>query len=234
MYGYRARIGYACPPRVAEVFIYEFYRIAPKGVTLAISTVGGGRANQSELQEAFRLSMQAAEELAKTGVDAIVLGGEPLNASVGDELEKHLAGLSQKFGIPVTTSLTAQDLALQVLGARKAAVLSYGGGYGTEDLLPKGVELVVSKNAGIKGGQLAKIPLDVPISLAREAKQEHPEIDSIKIRTAHWATLEAIDGLEKELDVNVVSASQAITWHGLRTAGVKDSIEGCGRLLERH
>lgn len=208
MYGHRARIGYACPPRVAEVFIYEFYKIAPKGVTLAISTVGGGRANQAELRDGFRLSMEAAEELAKTGVDVVVLGGEPLNASVGDELDDHLAVLSQKFGIPVTTSLTAQDLAVQAVGARKAAVLSYGGGYGTEDLLPKGVQLVASKNAGIKGGQLAKIPIDVPVRLAREVKREHPEIDTIKIRTAHWATVEAIDGLEKELDVNVVAPAR--------------------------
>ena len=233
IYGHRARIGYACPPRVAEVFVYEFYKIVPKGVTLAISTVGGGRANQAELEGAFKLSMEAAEELANTGVDAIVLGGEPLNASVGDRLDAYLADLSKRFSIPVTTSLTAQDKALEVLGAKKAAVLSYGDSYGTDDMLPKSVELVVSKKAGIKGGQLAKIPIEVPAQLAREVKKEHPEIDSIKIRTAHWATLEIIDDLEKELDVNIVSASQAITWHGLRTAGIKDSIDGCGRLLRQ-
>ena len=38
-YGHRARIGYVCPPSVAEIVPYEFYKIVPAGVTLAISTL---------------------------------------------------------------------------------------------------------------------------------------------------------------------------------------------------
>ena len=60
---------------------------------------------------------------------------------------------------------------------------------------------------------------------------EHPEVDTVKIGCAHWATVEAIDGLEKELNVGIVSSSLAITWEGLRLAGVTDSIGGRGRLL---
>ena len=37
IYGARARIGYTCPPLLAEVFPYEFYKIVPEGVTLAFS-----------------------------------------------------------------------------------------------------------------------------------------------------------------------------------------------------
>ena len=33
MYGARARIGYAAPPFVTEVFPYEFYMMAPQGVS---------------------------------------------------------------------------------------------------------------------------------------------------------------------------------------------------------
>jgi hypothetical protein len=39
IYGHRARIGYTSPPLVTEVFPYEFYRIAPPGVTLMITTL---------------------------------------------------------------------------------------------------------------------------------------------------------------------------------------------------
>jgi hypothetical protein len=43
-YGHRARIGYTSPPLTTEVFPYEFYRMAPAGVTLVITTQqGGGR-----------------------------------------------------------------------------------------------------------------------------------------------------------------------------------------------
>ena len=33
VYGYRARIGYTCPPVIAEVFPYEFYKVVPQGAT---------------------------------------------------------------------------------------------------------------------------------------------------------------------------------------------------------
>jgi hypothetical protein len=39
MYGHRARIGYTCPPLSAEIFPYEFYKLAPAGVTLVITTL---------------------------------------------------------------------------------------------------------------------------------------------------------------------------------------------------
>src|SRR5262249_10976464 len=39
IYGYRARIGYTCPPLSAEVFPYEFYKLVPAGVTLVITTL---------------------------------------------------------------------------------------------------------------------------------------------------------------------------------------------------
>jgi hypothetical protein len=38
VYGSRARIGYTSPPLVTEVFPYEFYKMAPPGVTLALTT----------------------------------------------------------------------------------------------------------------------------------------------------------------------------------------------------
>jgi maleate isomerase len=46
-----------------------------------------------------------------------------------------------------------------------------------------------------------------------------------------WPTIEAIDALEKEFRVNVVSATQAAIWDGLRLAGIPDKIEGFGRLF---
>jgi maleate isomerase len=239
IYGYRARIGYACPPKVAEVFIYEFYKIAPPGVTLAISTVGGGRSTLEELKEAGRSLIAAGEQLARQGVDSVVLGGEPLNAALGDKLPGILESLRERYGIPFTTSMAAQARALQVLGARRIALLSlwprnerYSPEHGSMDGLPSDIEVVVQKHAPEpKTPSLACIPVDVVPRLAREALEEHPEVDTIKIACAHQASVEAIEAMEQELGVGVMSASLAITWQGLRQAGISDEIPGMGRLL---
>jgi maleate cis-trans isomerase len=47
----------------------------------------------------------------------------------------------------------------------------------------------------------------------------------------HWPTAGAIEPLEREFGVNVMSAQQAIVWDALRRCGVNDRIEGFGRLF---
>jgi maleate isomerase len=47
----------------------------------------------------------------------------------------------------------------------------------------------------------------------------------------HWPTAFAIDPLEQEFGVNVMTAHQAIVWDALRRCGINDKIEGFGRLF---
>ena len=78
---------------------------------------------------------------------------------------------------------------------------------------------------------LGRIPGELVLELSRQVKQEHPEADTIHPGAAHWATAYAIDPIERELGVNVMTSQQAIFWKALRTAGINDKIEGFGRLL---
>jgi hypothetical protein len=39
MYGWRARIGNISPTACAEILLYEFYRVAPEGVTFVSTTL---------------------------------------------------------------------------------------------------------------------------------------------------------------------------------------------------
>jgi maleate isomerase len=50
-------------------------------------------------------------------------------------------------------------------------------------------------------------------------------------RPPHWPTAGAIEQLERELGINVMTAQQAIVWDALRRCGVSDPIPGFGRLL---
>jgi maleate cis-trans isomerase len=45
-------------------------------------------------------------------------------------------------------------------------------------------------------------------------------------------TIEVLARLERDLRKPVISSASAMVWHALRTAGVKASVHGFGRLLE--
>src|SRR6185295_14229704 len=80
MYGIRARIGYTSPPLVTEVFPYEFYKMAPAGVTLALTTMMVARhtAESGEAEESWNHAVRAAHAMAEAGVSMIVHGGTPV------------------------------------------------------------------------------------------------------------------------------------------------------------
>jgi maleate cis-trans isomerase len=67
--------------------------------------------------------------------------------------------------------------------------------------------------------------------MGRRLKREHPGADSLLLPSPHWPTAGVIDQLERELDLNVMTAQQAIVWDALRRCGVNDSIPGFGLLL---
>src|SRR5438876_5817165 len=130
IYGHRARIGYVCPPALAGIFPYEFYKIVPDGVTLVITTLTVTAPSKSEVEKAYELSMRAARELADAGVDIVFLGGVPVNLSRGaDNAAAVLRRLEAELGVKVSSSVAAQERAAQSLGARKVVVAHpYGPG----------------------------------------------------------------------------------------------------------
>ncbi|HEX3246413.1 MAG TPA: hypothetical protein VHX16_13475 [Chloroflexota bacterium] len=236
MYGRQARIGYTSPPMVTEVFPREFYNVAPEGVTLGFTTLTVLEVQPDEIDQSLALSLRAAKEMAQAGMNAVVLGGAPVNASVGIEnVDELMRRTSEECGIPVTTSLTAQMRSLEAVGARKVALVSPGKGSAvSEHMVREGCEVVDERHADYPFIQVGAIPSEVPANLARQAVRAHPETDTVFFKCAHWATLDQIQELEDELNVNVLSASQAIIWHAMRLVGVTDSIPGYGRLLAQH
>jgi maleate isomerase len=236
IYGHRARIGYTSPPLVTEVFPYEFYKIVPAGVTLMITTLAITTRSAAEVEKSYQTSLAAAKAMAKAGANLVMLGGNPINLSRGlSNLDELTRQMEQEIGVPVLTSSQSQIKALQLLGARKVATVHpYEAEHNARHeaairefgFEPAGV-------AAVGGGfsALGSISDDVAVTLARRIKQEYPEADTIHFASAHWATAGAIDTVERELGVNVMTSHQAITWACLRRAGIADRIAGFGRLL---
>jgi len=113
MYGYRARIGYCSPPFVTETFCHEFYQMAPKGVTLMITTLAvtslSSPSTVEQISESHARSLEAAKAMARAGADVVVLGGNPINQSLGMEnLDTICIQLGQEIGTKVVTSTQSQ------------------------------------------------------------------------------------------------------------------------------
>jgi maleate isomerase len=240
MYGYRARIGYCSPPFVTEVFCSEFYKMAPEGVTLMLTTLAvtslTSESTKEQMAQSHARSLEAAKAMAHAGADVVVLGGNPINQSRGVEnLDEICATLSREIGTKVVTSTHAQTHALRALGARKVATVQPFVKEINADhaalMRNLGVESAGMIACGYTVEDLGRVPGDLAISLARQIKREHPEADTIHHSCAHWATAHAIEKIERELSVNVMTSQQAIFWKALRTAGINDKIEGYGRLL---
>lgn len=238
MYGYRARIGYTSPPATTEVFPYEFYAVVPKGVTLVLTTLAVMDVTPEEVARSYDISVRAARDMARVGIDLMVLGGVPINLSRGfDHVDELIRDTAAAIGVPVTTSITAQLAALRTSGARNVAIAHpFVADGAMENQLVEIVEHYGFTLAGVKGGgrpgtDLGRIPLDLSVELCRELKATHPEADTMWLPCPHWAVAEAIDRIEQELGVTVVGANQAIVWHALRRCGIDDRIPGFGRLL---
>ena len=236
VYGYRARIGYTCPPIIAEVFPYEFYRVVPEGVTLAITTLAVAKATSEELRTSYDISLRAAREMGAAGVALVVLGGAPVNMAHGyDGVEKLIKRAEAEAGVPVTTSLTAKNNALHHLRSRRVVVVgtSDNGDISSEYLAQAGCEVVasVSMPDAPPLNHLGRLPSEASARIARELIRQHPEADTLYFSCAHRATIDKIEALEEELGVSVVSASSAIIWEALRRCGIRDPIVGYGRLF---
>jgi len=236
MYGHRARIGYTCPPLSAEIFPYEFYKLAPAGVTLVITTLTVIERSKSEVDQAYDMSMRAARELAAAGVDLVFLGGVPVNLSRGDQnAQSMLQTLAAELGVKVSSSVAAQEKAARKL-ACKNVVIAHPYGAREDARLITDAERYGCKVLGATGfgkviNQFGRIPASAALDMGRALMRAHPEADAIFLPSPHWPVIEAIDPLEREFGVSVMAASQACVWDALRLAGVNDRIEGYGRLL---
>ena len=235
-YGHRARIGYTSPPLTTEVFPYEFYRMAPPGVTLVITTLAIVVRSKEEVDQSYETSMRAAREMAAAGVDIIVLGGVPINLSRGAaNSEQMIRDLESELKVKISTSAAAQARAAKALGCKKVVVAQPYAHADTDRIAGYsahfGCEVLGATGWGSPFNQIGRIPQHAAVELGRKLMREHPDADTILLPSPHWPTAGAIEPLEREFGVNVMSAQQAIVWDALRRCGVNDRIAGFGRLL---
>jgi len=160
----------------------------------------------------------------------------PINLSRGAQnAELMIRDLEAELGVKVATGASAQAAAARALGCRKVVVAQPYETTETDRIAGYarhfGCEVLGATGWGSAFNQIGRIPPDAALKMGRELKRAHPDADSILLPSPHWPTVGAIDPLERELGVSVMTALQAIVWHALRRCGVNDRIEGFGRLF---
>ena len=124
-YGWRARIGFITPSAVVENNAYEFYLMAPRGVTIALTPMGMDVFAPGAADDFLRRLPAATRELVNRKVEVLVQAGVPQVVTGGwgfeDRLREVVAGITD---VPIATDIGACIEAMQTLGLRRVAMLT--------------------------------------------------------------------------------------------------------------
>jgi maleate cis-trans isomerase len=239
MYGWRAKIGRISPsPETAGA--EEWRRSMPDGVCLVETRTLIHDVTVEGLSETVKQVERAALELASAEVDVILQAGTAIAFFRGFGHDQELSQrIHAATGIKATTSLTAVIDALRTLQIHRPAIAtSYLADIDRRlvDVLEKsGFKVAAIRGMGLKKSiDMGKVFPEQTYRLARQVVRSAPQADGILISCGNLRTFEAIESLEIDTGLSVVTSNQAGLWQSMRMAGIKDRLTSLGRLLREH
>ncbi len=239
MYGWRAKIG-RISPSPETVGAEEWRRHMPSGVCLVETRTMVHDVTVEGLAESVTQVERAALELASAEVDIILQAGTAIAFFRGFGHDGELCDrITAATGIKATTSLSAVIAGLRVLGINKPAIAtSYIAdidGRLVDVLRKSGFQVAVARGMGFKKSiDMGKVSPEQTYRFAREVARSAPQADGILISCGNLRTFEAIEALEVDTELPVVTSNQAGLWQALRMAGIPDSLPSLGSLLREH
>ena len=235
MFGYRARIGYISPS-VIELNAYDFYRIAPRGVgMIGVACMVGGWKEEAYKQALAQLEA-CANELGRRFCDFIIHGGAPLVLSQGKGFETALIEkLRTITGVPCTTSVVAAMDAFRDLSASRLAVVNPY----PPDLNEKMVQYL--KDWGFEVASVVSLGTSFTESsvastgdiyrAAKKAVKEAGRASGIFIPCANFPVVDVIEDIETDLGLPVIANITSQLYVAFKAIGMREKINGYGRLL---
>jgi arylmalonate decarboxylase len=229
------RIGLVVPFATDKVpvegpLMYPDVTFIPRGVGVRALTPEGYGA-------AWDGIVPAARELARLGVDAIMVIGTSLTFYRGYDAHQDLLDtLRQETGLPVSTMSEAVVEGLRSVGGQRVAVATaYSdlvNGRLADFLVRSGFDVVAMKGFGLTGfGDAgAKTEQDI-IDLSAAAIEQTGAADAVLISCGGLMTLGCAVPIEQRHGLPVVTSTQSAFWKALRLAGDSGYVEGRGRML---
>jgi len=151
--------------------------------------------------------------------------------------KKLIERMERNSGIISTTSQTGAVNALKALGVTKVAVASPFDEH-QNNKLKKYLEASGFKVGGMGGlavplSDMAFLATERSYMFAKEVvRKAEKDINGIYLPCAKWPTVETIASLEEDTGLPVVTSIQAMLWHCLRKLGLRDRIQGFGKLFD--
>lgn len=232
----RARLGFIIPTsnRMVEPQVQRFM---PPGVIPHFTRIGMTNKHKAPLEQQLPKIAAAAEALAESKMDAIILQCTGTSMSGGLDIEKRVIEAMEKAaGVPCSTAASSLTSAFTALGARKLVFVSETKQPDHEKKLKylreAGYDIVADKAVGLAGtDEYCTMPpkfwFDATVALKRA------DADAYFISCANIHSIDVIEDLEKLLQKPVVTSNQAAIWKALRLAGIREAMPGLGLLL-RH
>jgi maleate isomerase len=239
MYGWRAKIG-RISPSPETVGAEEWRRSMPEGVCLVETRTLIHDVTVEGLSETVKQVERAAMELASAEVDVILQAGTAIAFFRGFGHDQELRQrIHAATGIKATTSLTAVVDALRTLEIQRLAIatsyLAEIDARLAEVLEKSGFEVAAIRGMGLKKSiDMGKVSPEETYRLAREVVRSAPQADGILISCGNLRTFEAIEPLEIDTGLPVVTSNQAGLWQVLRMGRIRDHLTSLGRLLREH
>lgn len=235
LFGSRARIGFISPS-VIELRGYDFYRIVPKGVGMIAVTCMVEDWKEAAYKEALAKVEACAVELSRRSCDFVVHAGAPLVLSQEKGYESRLIESLQKItGVPCTTAIVAAMEAFSGLGAARLAIVDpYPPDLNAkmaEYLLQWGfdVDSVVSLGTAFTKSSVASVA-DI-YRAARKAAKEAPDADAIFIPCTNFPVVDVIADIETDTGLPVIANITSQLYCAFKAIGIREKINGYGKLL---
>jgi maleate isomerase len=236
MGSWRARIGKVSPSR-GDTYIYEFYQIVPENILLTQVATKVKALTKENFERAFSAYEEAALTLVEEGAETLIFGGGPVFVSQGSGSEETLRSrLRKATSLPVTMEFSSASDACHALGIKRLGIISpYRealNGLIQSYFKEKGFQVPLIRGLGIERNiDIGNLPENASLDLTMAAFREGPEVDGFYITCSRWRSASNIARLEKETGRPVVTSVQATIWSAFTSIGIKDRIEGYGKLL---
>jgi maleate isomerase len=235
VYGWRARVGLIVPS-VNTCTEPQFRAMAPDGVAFYATRLalrgGGGRAELLAMAD----HVEEAAELLNDIDPALILfhcTAASLAGGVGYD-QQISARIQAATSRPAGATATGIVQALRAVGGRRLALITpyvaATNAMEVEFLTGHGFEVVADVALGLpSGADFVRMAPEDWLAVVRST--DLAGVDCIFLSCTNIRVIEAIDQLEAEHGLPVITSNQAGVWYTLRRLGLDQPVEGYGRLL---